>query len=431
MPADPPRVLAVLPSLDPSMFISVIKPLVRLHEAGRVRAWITLEWQARPRDLAWADLLVFCRNVDRRGAGSLETAIRRRIPFLYDLDDNFFDLPPESDAGRYYLDPDRQERLTRYLTHASLVRVYAEPVAKRVWRLNPQVEQTFAPVDLDLIASPKAHGPSDPVRIVYATSRLKDRLSNLFLPALRRVLERFPGRVEAHFWGPRPAGCAGLRGIYHHPMIAHYDRFLRRFSAAGFDIGLAPLADDLFHRSKTNNKFREYGACRIAGIYSNVEVYASCVRDRETGLLVSNDSESWFQAIVRLVEDAGLRARIQRQARAYVEEHHSQDHFEERFLGQIERILGDRAGLSVWDENAAGSKGGQAAHGTLPPSRVPRMLGILRKVATSLRGQGLGKTCSTIASRCNLYGMLFSLQFHLWSRDLPPSASTSSVIGRD
>lgn len=440
MPADPPRVLAVLPSLDPSMFINVIKPLLRLHEAGRVRAWITLEWQTRPRDLAWADLLVFCRNVDRRGAETLETAIHRRIPFLYDLDDNFFELPADSDVGRYYQDPDRQERLARYLAHASLVRVYAQPVAERVRALNPNMEQTLAPVDLSLIAAPKTRNPSGPVRVVYATSRLEDRLCEVFLPALRRAVERFPGRVEAHFWGPKPAGLAGLPGVYHHAMIAHYDRFLRKFSASGFDIGLAPLADDLFHRSKTNNKFREYGACRIAGIYSNVEVYADCVRDGESGLLVSNDSESWYRAIVRLVEDADLRAGIERRARAYVEKHYSQDHFEERFCGQIGQILSDRAGSRAVELSAAAAiapgedsgtkgrdgrsvlvpesvegKGGQAAHGTPPPSRGPRTMGILRRVAASLHSQGLQKTWSILTSRCNLYGMLFSLQFRLWS----------------
>jgi hypothetical protein len=107
-----------------------------------------------------------------------------------------------------------------------------------------------------------------------------------------------------------------------------YDRFLRRFSQAQFDIGLAPMKDDLFHRSKTNNKFREYGACGIAGVYSDVEVYSGCVQNETTGLLVANDSEAWYRAIAHLIEDPELRQRLKDQSRDYVRLHYSQEQFE-------------------------------------------------------------------------------------------------------
>ena len=175
----------------------------------------------------------------------------------------------------------------------------------------------------------------------------------IFRPALARILSRYAGRVEAHFWGCRPpppasgfpaSGCpAALANVRHHGLICHYDRYLRRFSRAGYDIGLAPLPDDAFYRSKTNNKFREYGASGIAGIYSHVDVYADCVRHEVTGLLAANDADSWHDALVRLIEDETLRTRIQRQARQYVREHYAQEKFEQLFLEQIQAVLGTTA----------------------------------------------------------------------------------------
>ena len=83
-----------------------------------------------------------------------------------------------------------------------------------------------------------------------------------------------------------------LPNVHHHGLICRYDRYLRRFSRGGYDIGLAPLPDDAFYRSKTNNKFREYGASGIAGIYSHNEVYAHCVEHEVSGLLVANETEA-------------------------------------------------------------------------------------------------------------------------------------------
>jgi hypothetical protein len=176
------------------------------------------------------------------------------------------------------------------------------------------------------------------VKLIYATSRLDDCLGRIFLPALGRLLDEAGPRIEAHFWGPRPP--AELRAVRHHAVVHDYDRFLRRFSAAGFEIGLAPLADDVFHRSKTNTKFREYGACGIAGVYSDVEVYSDCVRQGETGLLVANDTDAWYGALRQLVDDAPLRRTISQQARAEIEAHYSQEQFEAVFLRQIEQLVG-------------------------------------------------------------------------------------------
>ncbi len=352
MPASPPRVVAILPRLCPSTWIGIVKPLVALHEAGRVRAWVTLESRATPRDVQEADLVVFCRNVRPDRAELLRTAVAAGVPVLYDLDDNFFELSPESVNGRAYAQPEQLAMLTEYLAAASLVRVYSRSLLARVEQLNSRVEMVAGAVDLRQVRrsadrdsrpgvprAPDASAPvpGRPLKLIYATSRLDDSLARIFLPALRRLMDEEGPRIETHFWGPRPP--AELPAVRHHAVVHDYDRFLRRFSSAGFEIGLAPVADDAFHRSKTNNKFREYCACGIAGVYSDVEVYSDCVRHGETGLLVANDTEAWYRALRRLVDDADLRRKIQQRARLEAEQRYSQEKFEAVFLRQIEQLV--------------------------------------------------------------------------------------------
>jgi hypothetical protein len=107
----------------------------------------------------------------------------------------------------------------------------------------------------------------------------------------------------------------------------------------GFDIGLAPLLNDTFHRSKTNNKFREYGACGIAGVYSRADVYTECIEDGKTGILVENDAESWYEGMRRLVEDDELRAAISKAAKEQVERDYSQEFFKQVWKRQIWNVL--------------------------------------------------------------------------------------------
>jgi hypothetical protein len=228
--------------------------------------------------------------------------------------------------------------LSRYIQGAALVRVYSNPMLERSLTLNPRVDKVIAPVDWQLISPPKRRS-EDVVRIIYITSREEDPLAHLVAPALKRILEEYPGKVEVHFWGYHPIAFQGFKGVRFWQPVYNYDRFMRQFSRAGFDIGLAPLLDGPFYRSKTNNKFREYGACRIAGIYSDVDIYSACVENNETGLLVSNDPETWYAALKRLVEDGVLRKKIQEHAEAYSRQHYTLEKFSAVWQEQIHRVL--------------------------------------------------------------------------------------------
>jgi hypothetical protein len=392
MQVNRPRILAVLPGFIPSTMITVVKPLVNLHRAGRISARIVLESQAGRNDTDWADAIVLCRNTEPRHAPLLAAARSRGTPLIYDLDDNLFELPPNCEGLSRLREASRQAMLTEYLRAAALVRVYSQPLADRVATVNPRVVQTFAPVDMSLVPPPPpASGcptrPPGPIKIVYATSRTQDPLCEIFWPALTRILGRYGDRIEAHFWGCRPPikdeggrrkdefGLhpssfilhPSFRNVRHHGLVCQYDRYLRRFSRAGYDIGLAPLPDDVFYRSKTNNKFREYGASGIAGIYSHNEVYSHCVQHEFSGLLVSNDAQSWHDAIERLIEDAALRTRIQQEARQYVREHYAQEKFEQLFLEQIRDVLSTPAELPALAVPRAASPW-NATRGCLSPA---------------------------------------------------------------
>ena len=86
-------------------------------------------------------------------------------------------------------------------------------------------------------------------------------------------------------------------------------------------VGLAPIVPIPFNRSKSNLKFLEYSAQRIATVASNFGPYAGTIQDGETGLLVS-DNKDWYDKIKYLLDHDDERNRIIENAYKYVKENY-------------------------------------------------------------------------------------------------------------
>jgi glycosyltransferase involved in cell wall biosynthesis len=77
-----------------------------------------------------------------------------------------------------------------------------------------------------------------------------------------------------------------------------------------------PLGDTPFNRAKSDLKFIEAGACRVAALASHV-VYADSVEDGRTGLLF-HDAEELRERLLRLVAMPELAQGLGNAARSYV-----------------------------------------------------------------------------------------------------------------
>jgi hypothetical protein len=92
---------------------------------------------------------------------------------------------------------------------------------------------------------------------------------------------------------------------YEHILEVPFGDLLRATSA--IDIGIAPLADTAFNRSRSSVKLKEYGAGGAAWLASPVEPYRH-LGGREGGQLVGD--EDWFAAIDELVRNPRRRRRL-------------------------------------------------------------------------------------------------------------------------
>lgn len=107
--------------------------------------------------------------------------------------------------------------------------------------------------------------------------------------------------------------------------IQDYYRFLETI-----DIGLAPLEDTAFNRSRSDVKFLEYAVSQVVPLIQDLVPYRTSIRDGETGFLFRNPDEL-VNLLDRLTGDRNLMVQTAAKARAYVlKERLQRDHTGDR-----------------------------------------------------------------------------------------------------
>jgi glycosyltransferase involved in cell wall biosynthesis len=150
---------------------------------------------------------------------------------------------------------------------------------------------------------------SDEIRIGFAGSPSRAPDLDVVALVIPDILQRYPN-VAFEFIGASPRGLKASNRLRQYPHINDYQACVRFQLGRRWSIGLAPLVDNEANRGKTDNKYREYGAFRCAGVYTAIPPYTHVVTDRVTGLLVDNSASSWITAVNELIENPVVRRSI-------------------------------------------------------------------------------------------------------------------------
>lgn len=283
----------------------------------------TIDYRARAEkgltnaDLSWADIVILGR-LD----SLMSTVVLRKLKdagkkLLYILDDDLLDVPADLRSAIHYHAPEIRKHILLHLELCDgiispspiLLDKYAGAGKLRILIEEPSVEPvTYAP-----------HDPAAPVKIGFAGSvDRKGDVERLLSPALHALKEEYGERVQLEFFGAIPdfAKDLGAKGI---PYTESYDDYRRVLNDLKWDIGLAPMPDTAFHACKHYNKFVEYAAAGIVGVYSDVQPYTRLKGRTEAAIFCPNDTQAWLSALRRLVENTPEREELRRKVIDFVE----------------------------------------------------------------------------------------------------------------
>jgi glycosyltransferase involved in cell wall biosynthesis len=160
----------------------------------------------------------------------------------------------------------------------------------------------------------------DPIRILCMGTSMRDRDFALIEPALRRLKAEYGDRIIIDILGMTRRGelPPELNRIGPSTHAARsYPGFVNWLTTTRprWHIGLAPLLDTSFNRSKSPIKAMDYAAIGLSVLASDTPAYRGSIADGPAGQLVANDHRSWHAALDWLIRNQNLRERAAVQAR--------------------------------------------------------------------------------------------------------------------
>lgn len=257
--------------------------------------------------------VIIVRYLNPSWAGYLRRHRARLSGAAYLLDDDLPEAAEATDLPLRY----RWKILRLYSRQRSAL----SAICDRVWMSNEYLAQRY-PQGCTAVLPPlpllEGWGDQAPLTYFYYGSASHGREQAWLVEVVRTVQAQAPrltfltvgdGRVRRLY--------AGIpRVVVLHPMP--WPTFVEALPAMHHDIGLVPLLEGSFNRSRSYTKFFDLTRLGAVGIYSQIAPYEGFVRGNSDGILVENTHPAWSEAIKRLACSPAVRAQLGAAARARV-----------------------------------------------------------------------------------------------------------------
>jgi SAM-dependent methyltransferase len=281
--------------------VRVVHPLRALGSDPTVTATVMNAIEPTPAGDTTPRIFILHRPAlnDRQGLGLLRALIANGWLVVTEFDDHPDFFPVMRDSGK----------LTFQGVHA--VQTSTPALAEILRRRNPEV--AIFPNAMQMLPEIRNFGDPESLSVFYgALNREPD------WPALMPVINAIAARAgeRLRFEVVHDRGFFDALDTPHKSFTptCDYETYMDLLGRS--EISFMPLADNDFNRAKSDLKFIEAGACRVAPLASSV-VYGDSVQEGETGMLF-RDPDELHAKLSRLVALPELAREIGDKARRYV-----------------------------------------------------------------------------------------------------------------
>jgi glycosyltransferase involved in cell wall biosynthesis len=283
----------------------------------------------------WADLIVLQKQVNQKAIPFVEYAKSKGKKIITEVDDDYFNIPEWNPAHKYYLD--KQENLINFYKLSDAMTVTNEHLAQEMRKYNSNVYVLPNSLDIPFIEKLKTIPDEEKFKHIKYLNKNQKKLS---------IQEAFDFLKDKKVigWGGSPTHlrdlqqatnalieiCKKDKDIVLMMMACSTDDLLNNINSdqiilvnpvpiflyhknlilQKWDLGICPIEDNLFNRSKSNLKYLEFSSLGFACVCSDVENYRKTINHLENGILTKNTDDSWYTAFNSILYDDDLKNKI-------------------------------------------------------------------------------------------------------------------------
>ena len=253
------------------------------------------------------------RHLDLLNYFLLNIRNQAKVPVIYEIDDLLTDIPDWNYAHDYYnkfTEPIEKimskvdgiitstEFLKQiYSKHNEKVSVIPNHLPKFIWgNIIPKHEKPIPSKLRILYQGSENHF----CKAFYA--KKKGRKGGDFGDGLIDFIRRTTDKYQWVLMGGRPLELVDLMdsGVIEYHKWQNIFTYPNYVKSLNIDIGIAPLKDNVFNKSKSNIKNLEYVALGLPAVYSDIEPYSHCYMKAKT-------DDEFIDKIEKLADSPDLR----------------------------------------------------------------------------------------------------------------------------
>jgi len=301
-----------------------IKPAKELTKQGMIEADYSIS--IRPEHMKYYDLFVFQRAALPNMKEIVTQLKRRKRPILYEIDDDLFTIPFGNDARHYFSNDKKQtaKDIMKMCDGVITTTSYLKEKIAKSYNKNVYVIPNY--LDKNLWQGVEKE-KNNKLTIGWAGTTTHYGDLRTHCSTIKQMLNQHD--IEARFIGFVPPDFVdeeeypNLLKVMQNLVkkeeeyqvsdrvkfvpFGPYNDYPRKL--AKIDIGLAPIEDNQFNRSKSDIKILEYNYLGIPCVASKVENYVRAAEDG-AGVLIAKNPSKWIQHLNKLIIDESFRDQI-------------------------------------------------------------------------------------------------------------------------
>jgi GT2 family glycosyltransferase/tetratricopeptide (TPR) repeat protein/glycosyltransferase involved in cell wall biosynthesis len=313
--------------------LRLAEPLKLLEKRGEIKRFTIDLYQNKLTQIPIdqfrnVDILIIQRNFPASVSWrQLINSFKGNAPkIIYEFDDAFDQLPETHPGYDYY--QQMAPHFIEYIKNADAVTVSTTQLKNDYLQYNHHIfvlpNSLIKGIWGGNFTKPQLR--PDKVKILFAGTGGHKVDLDMIESALQKIVGIYKHKVEVVIWTHIETELEKLPHFKKETKFrVNYYEYAEALKKIDVDFALIPLLNEPSNNAKSNIKWLEYSACKIAGIYSKSPAYNASIQHQKTGLLVENNENDWFEAIQYLIENPKQRKRIAENAYQKVWQKHALD----------------------------------------------------------------------------------------------------------